>query len=339
LTKTGGHIDVVRSTIPHHVNPSAHAGRTAIVRSKDRDEACELVAPFFTAHSLDVVGPAADLRVLLRARSTASITIADLRYGTDVVLRPERIQYYKINIPLRGSSLSALGSVEFESFPGRGAVLPPTEAFTMRWSSDLDLFAVRINTGAIERTIEAVLGYPPDEMVRFTVAFDTTSSAWRRWLRSVAMLQEALDEGAPDLVIRPLEELIIGQLLAAQPHNFTDRLDGSPRPARPLTLRRVIERIEADPASPHTVADLAIVAGTSARSLQAAFAEHFGMGPTAYLRRVRLSRAHQDLQAATPGSGESVADIAYRWGFGHVPRFAAAYRERYSVQPSQTLRS
>jgi transcriptional regulator GlxA family with amidase domain len=235
--------------------------------------------------------------------------------------------------------LSAIGAVEFESFPGRGAVLPPTEAFTMRWSGNLDLFAVKISTAVVERTVESVLGYPPDEAVRFAVAFDVTSSAGRRWLRSVAMLRDALDEGAPDLVVRPLEELIVGQLLAAQPHNFTDRLDGSPRPARPRVLRRVIECIEADPAAPHTVADLALVVGTSARSLQAAFAENLGLSPMAYLRRVRLARAHEDLQAAVSGGGQSVADIAFRWGFGHVPRFAAAYRERYGVPPSQTLRS
>jgi AraC-like DNA-binding protein len=339
VTDTGGHIEVVRSATRDRARELTRGGRTAVVCSKDRDEACELVAPYFTAHDLDVVGRPADLDVLLRARSTASITIADLRYGTEVVLRPGRILYYKINIPRRGSSLSAIGAVEFESFPGRGAVLPPTEAFTMRWSGNLDLFAVKISTAVVERTVESVLGYPPDEAVRFAVAFDVTSSAGRRWLRSVAMLRDALDEGAPDLVVRPLEELIVGQLLAAQPHNFTDRLDGSPRPARPRVLRRVIECIEADPAAPHTVADLALVVGTSARSLQAAFAEHLGLSPMAYLRRVRLARAHEDLQAAVSGGGQSVADIAFRWGFGHVPRFAAAYRGRYGAPPSQTLRS
>lgn len=97
--------------------------------------------------------------------------------------------------------------------------------------------------------------------------------------------------------------------------------------------------IDADPAAAHTVSDLAQVAGTSVRSLQAAFAEHLGLTPMEYLRRVRLSRAHQDLQEAVSGDDLSVADIVLRWGFGHVPRFAAAYRERYGQLPSQTLRT
>ena len=88
MTDTGGHIEVVRSATRDRARELTRGGRTAVVCSKDRDEACELVAPYFTAHDLDVVGRPADLDVLLRARSTASITIADLRYGTEVVLRP-----------------------------------------------------------------------------------------------------------------------------------------------------------------------------------------------------------------------------------------------------------
>lgn len=55
----------------------------------------------------------------------------------------------------------------------------------------------------------------------------------------------------------------------------------------------------------------------------------------AHLRGVRLARAHEDL-----GSGEwTVAEVANRWGFGHLSRFAAAYRNEYGVSPSTTLRT
>jgi AraC-like DNA-binding protein len=30
--------------------------------------------------------------------------------------------------------------------------------------------------------------------------------------------------------------------------------------------------------------------------------------------------------------------VAMRWGFTHLGRFAGAYRDRYGVTPSQTLR-
>ena len=175
--------------------------------------------------------------------------------------------------------------------------------------------------------------------MRFAIGFSVTDGPGRNWAHAVALLRDSLDKGAPELVIRPLEELVVGQLLIAQPHNFSDRLSGAPRPARPRSLTRVIEQIEREPDEPLTVADLARTAGTSVRSLQAGFAEHLGMSPIGYLRRVRLARPHQDLLAAVPGDGQTVADIAYRWGFGHVPRFAAACRDRYGIPPSQTLRT
>ncbi|WP_363094775.1 helix-turn-helix domain-containing protein, partial [Pseudonocardia sp. 73-21] len=43
-------------------------------------------------------------------------------------------------------------------------------------------------------------------------------------------------------------------------------------------------------------------------------------------------------QVADPAR-RSVADIASHWGFTHLGRFAAAYRERYGCVPSETLRS
>ncbi len=59
--------------------------------------------------------------------------------------------------------------------------------------------------------------------------------------------------------------------------------------------------------------------------------------PIAYLRRVRLERAHRDLRAADPRAGTTVAEIAARWGFAPHGRFAALYQSCYGHAPSHTL--
>ncbi len=41
----------------------------------------------------------------------------------------------------------------------------------------------------------------------------------------------------------------------------------------------------------------------------------------------------------TQAPGTTVAQIANRWGITHLGRLAAAYRTRYGVSPSVTLRS
>jgi hypothetical protein len=60
--------------------------------------------------------------------------------------------------------------------------------------------------------------------------------------------------------------------------------------------------------------------------------------PTAYLRELRLDRAHHELRSAEPHAGVTVTDTALRWGFGHLPRFAAVYQRKFGQLPSETLR-
>ena len=98
-----------------------------------------------------------------------------------------------------------------------------------------------------------------------------------------------------------------------------------------------MEIIEEHAAEPLTVADVAEAVGVSARALQDGFRRHLGTTPVSYLRDVRLDRVRAELTAAAPGA-TTVTDVAYRWGFFHPGRFAAAYRERFGESPSRTLR-
>jgi AraC-like DNA-binding protein len=58
----------------------------------------------------------------------------------------------------------------------------------------------------------------------------------------------------------------------------------------------------------------------------------------AYLRVVRLRRAHRDLRSADPVH-TTVARIARRWGFTNLGRFAAAHQRMYGQTPLQALRA
>ncbi|ANZ40367.1 hypothetical protein BBK82_34440 [Lentzea guizhouensis] len=68
--------------------------------------------------------------------------------------------------------------------------------------------------------------------------------------------------------------------------------------------------------------------------MQLAFRRHLDLTPMAYLRQVRLGRAHEDLLAG----GGPVTSVAHRWGYAHAGRFAVDYRRAYGVPPSETLR-
>lgn len=106
--------------------------------------------------------------------------------------------------------------------------------------------------------------------------------------------------------------------------------------SRPPSVKRVVDLVERDPAGDLSLGRLAAVSGMGPRALQRNFRQHMGVSPREYVQWVRLQRAHADLMA---GAGGTVAEIAFRWGFTHVPRFAGAYQDRYGVTPSVTLRA
>jgi transcriptional regulator GlxA family with amidase domain len=121
---------------------------------------------------------------------------------------------------------------------------------------------------------------------------------------------------------------------------YTDGLMRSPAEtsaAQPQTLRRAIAFIHENAHRDIGVSDIAGAINVTPRSVQYTFRRHLGTTPLEYLRRVRLDRAHRDLQAADPAV-DTVMEIAGRWRFGHPGRFSIAYREAFGTPPSRTLR-
>lgn len=103
-------------------------------------------------------------------------------------------------------------------------------------------------------------------------------------------------------------------------------------------VQRVFEQVSAYPTENFSVVQLADSAGTSFQQLRKAFNACVGMPPTAWLRSRRLNLARQDLLTSRANE-TSVADVAMRYSFWHLGRFAEAYRELFLEYPSQTLAS
>ncbi len=116
------------------------------------------------------------------------------------------------------------------------------------------------------------------------------------------------------------------------------RKDAETSAPQPQTLRRAIAFIHDNAHSDIALTDIAVAIGVPPRSVQYTFRRHLGTTPLEYLRKVRLNRAHRDLQAADPAV-DTVMEIAGRWRFGHPGRFSMAYKEAFGSPPSRTLRA
>lgn len=166
-------------------------------------------------------------------------------------------------------------------------------------------------------------------------------AAARHWQRTVDYLTgNVFADGAP---VTPLVLGAAGRLLAATFLTVFDpeAVDDQPSDradATPQAVRRAIAYIEANPDLDLGVADIARASHVSVRSLQLAFRRHLDTTPMRYLRRVRLDLARKNLQQASRADGATVTDVAARWGYADLSRFAVDYRAAYGEHPHVTLR-
>jgi transcriptional regulator GlxA family with amidase domain len=166
---------------------------------------------------------------------------------------------------------------------------------------------------------------------------DTTRGAGRTL---VEYLRLALREfNRPDsalhspIAIREFEQLFMTTLLLAHRHNYSALLHGRPAAIAPRDVKRTLDYIHANLEAPITLADLVAASGVPGRTLRQHFSHFKGMSPMAYLRRARFAEARNDLLRR---DGRTVTEFARRWGFDHMGRFAAGYRQLYGESPSKS---
>jgi AraC-like DNA-binding protein len=225
--------------------------------------------------------------------------------------------------------------------PGDVAMFPIAQATRIK-IVDQSARMVRLPLTRLEQAGES-LGLPAAQL-RFDGMMPVSASMARYWRHLLGLVNGSLldfDSPASSPLMR--EELTRMTALAAL-HVFPNTaMSQHHRPeagrVAPAAVRRAVAHIDAHADEPLTLADIAAAAGVEARALQYAFRRHLDTTPMDHLRRVRLERAHRDLQAGDPTRGDTVAAIATRWGFGKPSRFAHDYRTAYGEPPSHTLRT
>ena len=85
------------------------------------------------------------------------------------------------------------------------------------------------------------------------------------------------------------------------------------------------------------IADLCEAAAISQRTLTRAFQAIHGTTPLRRLHALRLAGARKALLSADTAS-ENVTQVALRFGFRELGRFAVDYRAVFGESPSETLR-
>ena len=313
-------------------------------RTTSPETAIHLCSTAFYPHRLRLLGRSNGFGLTQRITRVGPVTVGDTTYHTDVALgfHEPRADYH-IHVPLDGWLESRHRGQHLTSTPALASIYrPDAEMTATRWPGGSRHLAVKIDQVAVDRALERLVHHPVDSPIGFDAALPLKAGAAHSWVQLLLAIQRQLDSPASmighSLVSDPLVESLIYGLLLVAVHPYRDALAAPVEPGRPAAVRDAMDIIEAGPHLPLTTSTLAMQCHVSVRTLQEGFHRHLGMSPMAYLRVVRLRRAHGDLRSADP-SQTTVAAIARRWGFTHPGRFAAAHTTMYGETPVQALRA
>jgi len=178
---------------------------------------------------------------------------------------------------------------------------------------------------------------PPRDDARL---FDASAPAFQRLLtllkdaQRVTMANPMI--GMADASSRALSGVLLDGLL-----DCMERGEARHDRAAQRRHRRVVTRLDQvlmeRPEQTMCLADMCSEIGVSHRTLHMACQEFLGMSAMRYARMRRLDTVREALKQSDPRRA-SVTDIAMRFGFWELDRFAAAYRQRFGEPPSSTLR-
>ncbi|WP_250008120.1 AraC family transcriptional regulator [Actinoplanes sp. M2I2] len=269
------------------------------------------------------------------------VRAARVRYTMDVSVQFEP-QDSLTFVALAGGSVETRDGREV-TLTGPGDVLlhRPGRPLTS-FCRNFDIFSLVLDPGLVADVAAARTGIDRADF-RFEGVTPVSPGLGRYWQETMSYVHRLL-AGAPEPLRSPLAisaaaELAASAALVAFPNAaMTAPHRPAVGPAPPASVRRAVSYIESHAGDPITAAWIAEAARVSPRALQAAFRRHLDTTPMAYLRRVRLSRAHRDLLTADPTRGDTVAAIARRWGYLSLGHFATDYRAAYGRSPRDTLR-
>jgi AraC-like DNA-binding protein len=313
------------------------------IASSDADQARLFFRDMYYPIAIDVLRNGDNFQLRSDVIRLGPLTVGRLQFATPVALNASGLDGYHVTVPLTGIVHTRHADHEVEASPDRAAVFRPGRTVHTRQltpgSVQLD---IKIDQPALESELEALLGHQINGAIDLAPDLDLATGPGRTWRRLVQFVHdESQDRNGllyEPLIAEQLRHSIISGLLLSARHRYHDELRNPAPYGPPRALRRVVDAMHDGPERQFRATDLASIAGMSVRSLQEGFRRHLGVSPMAYLQQVRLERAHQALERDDPQQ-VTVAAIAHRWGFSHLGRFACAYRSRYGVSPSDTLRS
>lgn len=264
--------------------------------------------------------------------------VGHLYYGGVVRTVHDPISYFTLATVVSGQVTITDGVEEARGGAGQTVASPSDRVKEIR-SEHLEVSQVMLDRASVDQEL-AALGLVAPRGLHVTAMEPVSAAHQKHWHAVSAHLRHVIGNEAAmasPLIRTAAFRSVVSAFIEGFETNAValDRtIDGRPLPS---TVRRAMAFMEEHAHDDVGITEIAEAARLTPRGLQLAFRRHLDTTPMAELRQARLRGAHDDLTAADPTLGHTVAGIASSWGFAHAGRFSAQYLEAYGRSPRETL--
>jgi AraC-like DNA-binding protein len=314
--------------------------RLTEIETRNPDEARALLEPLDVR--LDVAARDArrfDMRFKAFSLPNGSIGYGHMATAVSILATEANSDFCAV-LPVRGHFAAISGRVAADCGPGRAFATLPARGTLERSQEGRSHLPLRLSSVALTRQLAALLGEPINGRLELATELDVADGYGRSLAGYLYQTVGDFESGTSMLcgaaTASSFEQFIMTALLLWLPHNYSDALRRLEKPIAPRDVKRAIDYIEAHLDSVVTLADIVAASQVPGRTLFKHFKDYRGASPMRYLRIARLKKVREALQRAEPE--RDIAQVAMRWQFDHMGRFAVEYRKRFGESPSETLR-
>lgn len=310
-----------------------------VFHSSDLGFVRENIAKTYCSHDLQLLRRGERLDAWLKHDRLEKIGIGTMGYGANVDIEGIGDEDMLLLMrPLTGAAAIGTSNGTIDSYTLCASVVDTVELRRMQWSDDCTQQVVQIPYETLEHHAMMLMGRPLSQRLRFVQDMRLSSNVASCWHYATLLALELQTDKVEQnrAVVANLETLFILKLLESQPSNYSGQLKPQPCKIAPQHVRRTEQYIIANADKQITIEQLVEISGVSARALFDGFRRFRGISPMSFHKSVRLERTRADLLCAQ--RGETVTEVACRWGFYQFGRFAAEYKKIFGELPSETLR-
>jgi AraC-like DNA-binding protein len=316
--------------------------KNKIFYTQQLDEAREVMAKVYCAHSLDFSSAGRSLKMEVREVLFPHSAMILASYGEWVkVSVGEPGSLFACQYLLEGSSTYKIGTEQIHCDRDCGAMISPTKSVDIMQSPDSWILGFRIDRRALEEHLENLSMRLLSKPLEFDGRMDLNVGPVGYLNRYIRFLVDELDREESVLLQSPLaladlEQSVMHCLLLGQPHNYSRYLLDPQKAAAPRQVNLVEEYLEAHVEEPIDITSLAKLTGYSLSSIYKAFRKHRGYSPMAYLKKIRLAHLRKRLLEGPLNT--TLTQHALDLGFVHLGRLSGYYKRQFGESPSDTLR-